>query len=215
MEWGPLIQPVELEVLLEKLDYLARGAKMVVFAGSLPRGVDDDFYAEAIRTLNRRGVLTVLDSEGEPLRLGLEAEPFLVSPNRLEAEAVVGQEFSDDSDFLDALDRLEDLGARNALITDESGCFASVRGERGQPKRFRAEGPHLEAVSRVGSGAVLLAGFISAWLEDTTPEDVLRKAVAAGAASTLQVGAGRFDPRDVGRILRDVRVAELAPVASG
>lgn len=214
MEWGPLVHPSELEVLLEKVDYLARGAKMVVFAGTLPRGVEDDFYAEAIRTLNRRGILTVLDSEGEPLRLGLEAEPFLVSPNRLEAEAVVGQEFSDDGDFLDALDRLEDLGARNALITDERGCFASVRGERGHPKRFRAEAPHLEAVSRVGSGAVLLAGFISAWLEDTTPEDALRKAVAAGAASTLEVGAGRFDPRDVGRLIPDVRVTELSPVVS-
>jgi 1-phosphofructokinase/tagatose 6-phosphate kinase len=214
MEWGPLVRPAELDVLLEKVDYLARGAEMVVFAGSLPRGIDDDFYAEAIRTLNRRGILTVLDSEGEPLRLGLEAEPFLVSPNRLEAEAVVGQEFSNDDDFLDGLDRLEEIGARNALITFERGCFASVREEPRQAKRFRAEAPHLEAVSRIGSGAVLLAGFISAWLEDSTPEDALRKAVAAGAASTLGVGAGRFDPRDVGRILPDVLVTELAPVTS-
>ena len=213
MEWGPLVQEAELDVLLEKIDYLARAAEMVVFAGSLPRGVADEFYAEAIRTLNRRGVFTVLDSEGEPLRVGLEAEPFLVSPNRLEAEAVVGQEFSEDGDFLDALERLEDLGARNALITDERGCFASVRGERGQPKRFRAEAPQVEAVSVVGAGGVLLAGFISAWLEDTTPEDALRRAVATGAASTLAVGAGRFDPRDVGRLLPDVRVAELSPVA--
>jgi fructose-1-phosphate kinase PfkB-like protein len=155
----------------------------------------------------------VLDSEGEPLRLGLEAEPFLASPNRQEAEAVVGQEFLEDGDYLDALDRLTDMGARNAIITHEFGCLASIRGERGQPQRYRAEGPHLEAVSRVGAGAVLLAGFIAAWLEDATPEVVLRKAVAAGAASTLQVGAGRFEPRDVGRILPDVRVDELAPVA--
>ena len=64
-------------------------------------------------------------------------------------------------------------------------------------------------MSRAGAGATLLAGFIAAWLEDTTPELVLRKAVATGAASTLEVGAGRFDPRDVGRILPDVRVDEL------
>ena len=41
----------------------------------------------------------VLDTEGEPLRLGVEAEPFLVSPNQAEAEALVGQEFHDDEDF--------------------------------------------------------------------------------------------------------------------
>jgi 1-phosphofructokinase/tagatose 6-phosphate kinase len=194
MEWGPLVHPYELEVLLEKVDYLSRGAEMVVFAGSLPRGVDDDFYAEAIRQLNR-------------------AEPFLVSPNQQEAEAVVGQEFSDERDFVDALDRLGDLGARSALITYELGCFASVREERGQARSYRAAAPHLEAVSRVGAGAVLLAGFISAWLEHATPEEAVRKAVAAGAASTLGVGAGLFDPRDVGRILPDVVVSDLTPVA--
>ncbi|HEU0305050.1 MAG TPA: 1-phosphofructokinase family hexose kinase [Gaiellaceae bacterium] len=210
LEWGPFVQESELEVLLEKLDYLARGAELVVFAGTLPRGVSDEFYAEAIRALGRRGVFTVLDAEGEPLRVGLDAEPFLVSPNRVEAEAVVGQEFSEDGDFLDALERLEDLGARNALITDERGCFASVRGERGQRKRFRAEGPAVEAVSGVGSGAVLLAGFIAAWLEDAPPEEALRRAVAAGAASTLTVGAGRFHPDDMGRLLPDVHVAELS-----
>ena len=62
-------------MLLEKLHYLSRGADFVVFAGSLPRGVDDGFYAELIRELNRRQVPTVLDAEGEPLRLGVEAEP--------------------------------------------------------------------------------------------------------------------------------------------
>ncbi len=71
----------------------------------------------------------------------------------------------------------------------------------------------VEAVSGVGSGAVLLAGFIAAWLEDASPEDSLRRAVAAGAASTLSVGAGRFDPEDVGRLLPDVQVEELTAVA--
>ena len=66
----------------------------------------------------------------------------------------------------------------------------------------------------MGSGAVLLAGFIAAWLESATPEDALRRAVAAGAASTLSVGAGRFDPEDLGRLLPGVRVEELTAVAS-
>lgn len=214
LEWGPQVVPAELEVLLEKLDYLSRGAAMVVFAGSLPRGMQDDFYAEAIRDLNRRNVLTVMDSEGEPLRQALEAEPFLASPNQQEAEAVVGQEFSEDEDFLLALDGLTDMGARNVLITYERGCFASLRGERGQAKLYRATPPYLEAVSRVGAGTVLLAGFIAAWLEDAMPEEALRKAVAAAAASTLDVGAGRFDPRNVGRILPEVRVEELEPAVS-
>ena len=210
-EWGPHVQPEELEMLLEKLAYLSRGADYVVFAGSLPRGIDDGFYAEAIRELNRRGVLTVLDSEGEPLRLGTQAEPFLVSPNEREAESLVGQEFHDDDDFLAGLGAIAELGARNVLITRESGCWALLRSDR-EPRRYRALAPRLEPISAVGSGDALLAGFVAARLEQRSDEEALRAAVAAGAASTLELGAGRLEERAAGRLVAGVQVAELEPV---
>src|SRR5205823_7256285 len=136
----------ELEMLLEKIRYLSRGADMVFFAGSLPRGVEESIYASAIHELNRRGVQTALDSEGEPLRLGLEAEPFLVSPNQPEAEAIVGQEFHEEQDFALALDELADLGARSVLLTHGEGCFALVREARGAAKRYRALAPRVDAI---------------------------------------------------------------------
>ena len=160
-EWGPAVRPDELETLLDKLHYLSRVASYVVFSGSLPRDVDDDFYAEAIRDLNKRGVQCVLDTEGEPLRIGVEAEPFLVSPNQREAESLVGQEFSDDEDFLVALDTIADLGARNVLITQETSCFGLFR-EDETLRRFRASIPRVEPVASVGAGDVLLAGFLAA-----------------------------------------------------
>src|SRR5204862_4295454 len=42
-EWGPHVEPEELKILREKLHYLASSAQAVVFAGSLPRGIEDDF----------------------------------------------------------------------------------------------------------------------------------------------------------------------------
>ncbi|MEK6275186.1 MAG: 1-phosphofructokinase family hexose kinase [Actinomycetota bacterium] len=212
-EWGPQVEPDELEILRDKLHYLANGAKTVVFSGSLPRGVEDDFYAEVIRDLNRRGVQTVLDSEGEPLRLGMAAEPFLVSPNQREAEGLVGQEFHEEQDFIVALDSVAELGARNVLITQESGCFALLHEER-EVKRFRCVAPRVETLSSVGSGDVLLAGFLSARHAGKPIDDALRAAVAAGAASTLELGAGRFDPREASRLTGGVDVGELEPVAS-
>jgi fructose-1-phosphate kinase PfkB-like protein len=186
----------------------------VVFAGSLPRGVDPGFYADAIRELNRKGVQTVLDSEGQPLRLGAEAEPTLVSPNQREAEGIVGQEFEDAEDFVHGLDGIAERGARNVLITLESGAFALFREERTR-RRFRAVAPHVHAVSVVGSGDVLLAAFLAARLEGRAPEEALRTAVATGAAATLELGAGRFDPREAARLVGSVRVDELQPVGSG
>jgi 1-phosphofructokinase family hexose kinase len=212
-EWGPLVSEIELDMLREKLLYLSRGADFVVFAGSLPRGVAESFYADSIRDLNRRRVKVVLDTEGEPLRLGTEAEPYLVSPNQREAEHVVGQELEDEEDFLMALDSIAELGARNVHITLERGCYALFREDR-QVRRYRANSPErVEPVSVVGAGDVLLAQFIAAHLAGRTAEEALRLAVAAGAASTLQVGAGNFDPKDAGRLVTSVELAELLPVA--
>jgi 1-phosphofructokinase/tagatose 6-phosphate kinase len=210
-EWGPRVSPGELDTLLEKLQYLSRGADFVVFAGSLPRGVEEGFYGEAIRDLNRRGVPVVLDTEAAPLRLGLDAEPELVTPNQGEAEGLVGQELEEDDDFLMALDAIADMGARNVQITTETGCFALLREER-RVRRFRAIAPLLEPVSAVGAGDSLLAQYLAARLERRPVEEALRLAVAAGAASILEVGAGRFEPREAARLAPAVRVDELAAV---
>ena len=212
-EWGPRVEPEELDMLLEKLHYLSRGADFVVFAGSLPRGVAESFYAEAIRDLNRRDVPVVLDTEGEPLRLGVEAEPYLVSPNQREAEHVVGQELEEPEDFLMALDAIAELGARNVHITLDTGCFGLLREDR-RITRYRAVAPALEPVSVVGAGDVLLAQFLAAKLAGKPGDEALRLAVAAGAASTLEVGAGRFEPRDAGRLAGGVELEELQPLAA-
>jgi 1-phosphofructokinase/tagatose 6-phosphate kinase len=212
-EWGPAVRPEELETLLEKLDYLTQTATLVVFAGSLPRDVEDDFYAEAIHILARKGIPAALDCDGEPLRLGIEAEPLLVSPNQREAEAVVGHEFHDDEDFALALDQIADRGAKNVLITTESGCFALLREDR-VPRRYRAVVPRVEPVSKVGSGDSLLGAFIAARTQNRPLEEQLRAAVAAGAASTFEVGAGRFDPRHAVRLQPTVDVTELTAAES-
>lgn len=212
-EWGPRIKPDELDVLLDKLRYLSRVASFVVFSGSLPRDVADDFYAEAIRDLNRRGVQCVLDCEGEPLRIGVEAEPYVVSPNQREAESLVGQEFSEEEDFVMALDVIADIGARNVLITEETSCFALFREDR-QVRRFRASVSRIDPVASVGAGDVLLAGFLATRFNGGSLDEALRIGVGAAAASVVELGAGRFDPREASRLAAGVEIEELQPVSA-
>ena len=211
-EWGPEISEDELDALRKKLDYLTQEAQFVVFAGSLPRAVDPGFYAEMIREMHRRQILTVLDSEGEPLRLGVAAEPHLVSPNVREAESLVGHEFNDDDDLAAGLDEIAGIGARNVLITLETGCYALVR-DGGEEHRVRGLAPRFEAVSTIGAGDTLLAGFLAARVTGKPVEECVRQAVAAGAASVLEAGAGRLDPRELGRVGGMVKVERLDAVA--
>jgi 1-phosphofructokinase/tagatose 6-phosphate kinase len=211
-EYGPEVEEHELVILRDKLAYLTRGAEFVVFAGSLPRAVPDAFYLDAIREANRRGIASVLDGEGEPLRLGVEGEPYLVSPNVREAELLVGHEFGGDEDLVAALDEIADLGARNVLLTHEGGCFALFREDRSEV-RLEASVSRLEPVSKIGSGDVLLAGFLAARVGGKALEEALRAAVAAGAASVLEAGAGRFDPREASRLAGLVEIRQLEPVS--
>src|SRR5437870_109145 len=200
-------------MLSDKLHYLSRVASFVVFSGSLPRDVENDFYARAIHDLNRRGIRCVLDCEGEPLRLGVEAEPYLVSPNQQEAESLVGQEFTDEEDFVMALETIANLGARNVLITQETACFALVREER-EARRFRASIPRVEPIAAVGAGDVLLGGYLSERFNGAAVADALRTAIGCAAASVVELGAGRFDPKEAQQLAAGVEIHELDPVAA-
>jgi 1-phosphofructokinase family hexose kinase len=210
-EWGPEVEDEELEILREKIAYLAQRAEFVVLAGSLPRGVDTGIYGDLVRGLNRAQLLAVVDGEGEPLSQAVEAEPYLVSPNQQEAEALVGHEFVDGEDLAAGLDEIAALGARNVIITLPTGCYALLREDRTE-LRVRAVAPEMEAISTVGAGDTLLAGFLAARVAGKSFEDAVRAAVAAGAASVLEAGPGRFDPREASRLTSLVQLERIEHV---
>ena len=207
-ERGPLVSPQEFELFRDKLLYLAKGASMCVFAGSLPRGVEPDVYAGLIREVKKLGVKTVVDTEGEPLRLAVRAEPDLITPNELEAEELVGQEFNDVDDRAEAVVEMTRLGAAEAIMTVSDGCYAQLL-EDGAPALYRVWIEEQEARSSIGSGDAFLAGYVAASYERRPVVECLRYGVACGAESIQHFGAGRIDPVKVERLLGEVQAEHL------
>lgn len=209
VEYGPVVTDTETAALLDKIEYLAKGSRFVVLAGSLPRKVSEDFYATVLGRVRKHRCYVVLDSAGEPLRRGVRGRPNLVVPNLREAEDLVGHEFHDDQDLVDATAIVCEMGARNAIIKTQHGCFARFQVGRKQ-RVFRANVVPLEAViSTVGSGDAFLAGFISARFRKLDLGECLRHALAAGAASTQQYGAGVLDAALAAELLGTAEVEEL------
>jgi 1-phosphofructokinase family hexose kinase len=206
-ERGPAISSQELDMFREKLYYLAKGASMCVFAGSLPRGLETDAYAEMIREVRRLGVVTIVDTDGEPLRLSMRADPDVVSPNELEAEELVGQEFNDDEDRARAVIEMTRLGAGEAIMTVRNGCFAYLQDDG--PALYRIFVEEQEARSRIGSGDAFLAGYVAARYGGRPPVECLRYGVACGAESIQHFGAGVIDPDKVDRLLSEVEAQRL------
>jgi len=214
-ERGPKVTLREVELFVDKLLYLAKGASVCVFAGSLPRDVDVDIYGQLIRELRRIGVLTVIDTDGEPLRRAMRAEPDIISPNVLEAEELVGHEFNDDEDRMIAVREMTELGAQSAVMTMVDGCFAQIAPSEGAPPslfRVRVRGGAIEPRATVGSGDAFLAGFVAARYNGRSIEEALAYGVACGAESTTHLGAGLIDPDRVQRLLAEVEV-ERPPLA--
>jgi 1-phosphofructokinase/tagatose 6-phosphate kinase len=207
-ERGPDVTDSELERFLEKLLYLARGARICVIAGSLPPSVPASFCARMVGELKELGVETILDTEGEPLLAGLRTGPAAVTPNAREAEGAVGHEFNDTEDLISGVRSLVELGAEDAVITRTHGCVGSLLdGDR--RRSWEVTAPALEPVAAVGSGDAFLAGFVGYRFEGRPPADCLRFAVACGAESTQHFGAGTIEPDEVERLIERVEINEL------
>jgi 1-phosphofructokinase/tagatose 6-phosphate kinase len=220
-ERGPKVTPHEVELFVDKLLYLAKGASVCVFAGSLPRDVDSDIYAFLIRELRRLHVTTVVDTDGDPLRRAVRAEPDVISPNMLESEELVGHEFNDDEDRTYAVREMHELGAREAIMTMPDGCFALMYAHKDASEHtlyhVRVRSGAVEPRAAVGSGDAFLAGFVAARYQHRPVEEALAYAVACGAESTQHLGAGLVDPDRVERLRGEIEVERpsAAPLTYG
>ena len=210
-EYGPEISAGELELMLDKIDYLMKAADLVVIAGSLPRGLPTSFYDDLIRRVRATGAPVLFDTWGEPLRFGIKAGPSVVFPNRVEAEMVVGYEFSSNGDFIRAATQLRELGAQSAVIKTKMGCVAQIK-YNGDVHTLMGKAPKVEAVSTVGSGDSIVGGYASRLLEGAPPEECLRFGLACAAANALRPGAGVLHPQDAEQLAAGVQMEEVTTV---
>ena len=181
-----------------------------MIAGSLPRGVEPDiYYGELLRELHRLGVTTLIDTEGEPLRQALRAEPHVISPNVLEAEELVGPRVQRRRRPRARRARDGRPGsARGDHDHGPDGCFAAMQVD-GSSAMLRARIEERETVAAVGAGDAFLAGFVASRYTGADPENCLRFGVACGAESTQRLGAGLVDPARVERLMGEVEVERI------
>jgi 1-phosphofructokinase family hexose kinase len=207
-ERGPTVHPEEISQFIERIEYLAGGARLCVLAGSLPPGVDIDFYAKLVATMRSRGIPVLLDSEGEAMSAGMRAGPQMITPNKLEAEELVGHEFESREELFVVLRELVALGPAEAAITLPDGCVAIV-GEGAEQRMLEVMIEPLEPISTVGSGDAFVAGYTAALFDGLSPERCLAYGVACGAESTQHLGAGWLDRARAESLLDSVEVRQV------
>jgi len=208
-EQGPEIRPDEMNLMFEKLDYLGKAADIAVLAGSVPPGLDDDCYAHIIQRFRRMGVKVYFYTYGDPLRQGIKAGADVVFPKLVEAEKVIGYEFTGMDDRIEAAKRMREMGGGSVVITFRYGCVAHLAdGDR--TRTFVGKMPEVEVVSPMGWGDALVGGYAVRVLEGDAPVECLRFGLGCAAANLLRYGAGIFLPSDAERLTDAVELEEVS-----
>lgn len=207
-EHGPEIRPEEMGLLYEKLQYLGKAADIVILAGSVPRGLDDDCYANLIHRLRRLGVKIFFYTYGEPLRQGIKAGADYVFPKMVEAEKVIGYEFTGMDDRIQAARRMREMGGGSVVVTFRYGCVAELAEGDGS-RTFVGKMPKVDVISPMGWGDALVGGYAVRLMEGDTPLECLRFGLGCAAANLICYGAGVFSPADAVELARAVELEEV------
>ena len=181
---------------------------VLVISGSLPAGVDAEFYASLIETARAAGARIFVDTSGEALRGSIEARPDFVKTNRAEAEALFGRRLGTIHEIARAAKEIIQRGARSAAITMGREGFIWIEHENGPA--WMARPPRVKVISTVGCGDATLGGFACAAVKGIVGEPALRLAAACGAANCQAAAPGRIERAVVESLLPQIEVQRFA-----
>jgi len=203
---GPVITPAEQTTLLRKIRALAQPGDWWVLAGSLPPGVPATFYAEVIRLVQSAGAHAVLDTSGEPLRVGCTAGPFLVKPNAAEAGELAGTRVISLDEARSAIGKIHALGVQNVVI---SLGRVGVLYSDGQ-SLWHAEPPAVDERNPIGAGDALVAGLVWKLGQGCSWPEALCWGVACGAAAASLDGTAMGSRSLVENLARNVHTVSAS-----
>ena len=178
---GPAIGEQQMQLLMQKLDTLQKG-DVLFLGGSIPAAMSSDLYRDIMKRLDGRGVQVVVDATGELLLKVLEYRPFLIKPNNQELGELFGVELADREAVVLYGRKLQEMGARNVLISMASAGAVLVA-ENGQI--FAEAAPKGKLVNGVGAGDSMVAGFMAGFLERSDYKHAFHMGIAAGSASAF------------------------------
>ena len=182
---------------------LAKKCSFVVMSGSLPSGVNNDFYLKLSQVLPE-SVKRVYDTDSENMLPALALGAELVKPNKYELETYIGKELNTKADILGAAGTLLDKGAKNVLISLGSDGAIITNGF----KSYFCKSIQVAVNSTVGAGDSMVAAAVLEMQKGSGIRDILKSGVAAGTAAVTKAGTlctkDKFE-----EVLKDLTVEEI------
>ena len=175
---------------------------IITMTGSIPDGVSVSAVKEFLSLLKKQGAKIVIDSRSFSLADICEFKPWLIKPNKDEIEKYTSKKIEMAADALQIAKKLNKEGVENVIISF-GGMGAALSCKEGD---FLANAPEIRAVSTIGAGESMIAGFIPAYINVADAPECLKNAVAFGTAACLAEGTRPPEPSEVKKLKTLIRI---------
>ncbi len=182
-ELGFTVNETQVDQMTLLINRYAKRSELMVFSGSICKGISAQEFKTLV-SLASTVTKVVLDADGDILREGLKAAPFLIKPNIHELEALLDTHFTTDQHLVVVVRRLlAEHGITYALVSmGEAGSLLI-----GRDIALKAGILPIEPVSTVGAGDSMLAGFLNAFLQTHDPKIALQHAACIGSLAVASI----------------------------
>lgn len=204
-ESGAQITEANIKKMKEKLFADLKRDDILVLAGSVPAGIENNIYFKLIKTAAKKGIKTILDAEGPLFREGIKAAPTLAKPNEHELGLHFGEEFKDLKTMIRKAESLLETGIEMIMLSigKEGAVFISAS------EKYKIETLKLDVKSTVGAGDAMVAGLAYGLENNFDLEEILKIGAACSSATLIKEGTEMGSREDVFRLKKEIKIAKI------
>ncbi len=173
--------------LIELIKKLSNNVDIAVMSGSLPKGVEPEFYGRALSVIPK-SVKLIVDTEKENMLSALDNEIYMVKPNLRELENFANQELLTKKDMLKACGKYLDKGVKNVLLS--LGAEGAILTDG--TESYFCKSANVAVNSTVGAGDCMISAATVGITEGLSKKEILQMSVAAGTAAITTCGTNLF-----------------------
>lgn len=194
-----------IENLFNKIKYLVRPKDYVVISGGIPAGIDVIKYGNLLKLIKDLGGILVVDTSKECLREAIKYNPFLLKPNELEIEELLGYKPADEKEYIKEIKKLNQNGIEIvALSLGEKGSIISTIDET-----IKIIPPNIIQVNDTGCGDVFLGGAIGMLYKQKSLIESFKYATAISASKATKMGTSEFCMDQTIKLLEEVKISVI------
>lgn len=193
------------QALLDKVKTLSAGAEIAVLSGTLPQGVDSDYYGKIVETLPEY-IRIIIDAEKTNVLSALsKRNVFMVKPNLVELENFSEMKIYSKKDMVEASKKYIELGAKYVLISLGADGAVLTDGEN----NYFCKSANVAVNSTVGAGDSMVAAICVGLTRGVSETELLKMAVSAGTAAVTTSGTNLFYKDKYDEIFNKIKVEKF------